>query len=101
MGPRRVLATARVALADRLEKRLPAITSPVLVVRGVRDAITTESWCRRVTGLAPGAAMLGGSDARAASTREATLVRLPVADRSNAGTSRHPSTGRRGGVRSS
>ena len=53
MGPRRVLATARVALADAPEGRLAAIASPVLVLRGERDAITTDAWCRRVAALAP------------------------------------------------
>ena len=53
MGPRRVLATAGAALRDRPESRLPRLVAPVLVLRGERDAITTEPWCRRLASLAP------------------------------------------------
>lgn len=59
MGPRRVLATAREALADRPERRLPYIESPVLVVRGERDATTTLDWARRCAALAPQGAFAG------------------------------------------
>jgi pimeloyl-ACP methyl ester carboxylesterase len=41
MGPRRILTTARAALADEPERRLPRIQAPVLVLRGERDALTT------------------------------------------------------------
>lgn len=53
MGPRRFLATARAALADRPEQRLPHVESPLLVVRGERDATTTVAWARRCAALAP------------------------------------------------
>jgi pimeloyl-ACP methyl ester carboxylesterase len=53
MGPRRMLATARSALADEPERRLPTISAPVLVVRGERDALTTREWARRCAALAP------------------------------------------------
>lgn len=53
MGPRRVLATAGSALRDRPESRLPRVGTPVLVLRGARDAITTDAWCRRLAALAP------------------------------------------------
>ena len=53
MGPRRIFATARAALADVPEQRLPAIEAPVLVVRGERDAVTTPGWARRCAALAP------------------------------------------------
>jgi len=53
MGPRRMLATARAALADEPERRLPTIEAPVLVVRGERDALTTLGWARRCAALAP------------------------------------------------
>jgi pimeloyl-ACP methyl ester carboxylesterase len=53
MGPRRILATARAALADVPEERLPRICAPVLVVRGARDALTTSGWARRCAALAP------------------------------------------------
>ena len=53
MGLRRVLATARAALADRPESRLPLVDHPLLVVRGERDAMTTLEWARRCARLAP------------------------------------------------
>ena len=53
MGTRRVLATARVALEDRPEARLVNIDLPVLVLRGERDGITTDAWCRHCARLAP------------------------------------------------
>lgn len=53
MGPRRIFATARAALADVPEHRLPKIEAPVLVVRGERDALTTVGWARRCAALAP------------------------------------------------
>ena len=37
MGPRRVWGTYRAALADRIEDKLPALQTPVLLVRGERD----------------------------------------------------------------
>jgi len=53
MGPRRVLVTAGAALWDRPEARLPRLRAPVLVLRGARDAITTDAWCARCAALAP------------------------------------------------
>lgn len=53
MGARRLLVTARAALEDRPERRLPALEAPLLVVRGERDAIVTRAWARRLAELAP------------------------------------------------
>ena len=53
MGPRRLIATARAALNDRPECRLPGIRLPVLVLRGERDALTTLAWARKCALLAP------------------------------------------------
>jgi pimeloyl-ACP methyl ester carboxylesterase len=52
-GPAGVLATAQSALADRPEEKLPRIESPVLVLRGERDALTTSAWTERCARLAP------------------------------------------------
>jgi pimeloyl-ACP methyl ester carboxylesterase len=52
MGARRVVATARFALADCPEIKLPEITTPVLVVRGGRDALTSNGWAERCAALA-------------------------------------------------
>ena len=48
MGLRALLATARSALADRIEDRLPLIRQPVLVVRGERDPFVSAEWAERV-----------------------------------------------------
>ena len=53
MGPRRLVATALLALGDRPEDKLPRITAPVLVIRGDRDAITTRDWAECCARLAP------------------------------------------------
>ena len=53
MGVPRVVATARAALDDRPETRLPALESPLLVLRGEHDGITTSDWGRRLASLAP------------------------------------------------
>ena len=53
MGVPRVVATARAALDDRPETRLRALESPLLVLRGEHDGITTSDWGRRLASLAP------------------------------------------------
>jgi pimeloyl-ACP methyl ester carboxylesterase len=50
-GPRRVLATLRHALADRIEEKLPAIVQPTLVVCGARDPVVTARWASEVARL--------------------------------------------------
>jgi 2-hydroxy-6-oxonona-2,4-dienedioate hydrolase len=53
MGIRALLATARSALADRIEDRLPLIEQPTLVLRGSKDAFVTAAWAERVVALLP------------------------------------------------
>lgn len=53
MGPFALASTSRHALADRPEDKLPEVKSPVLVLRGEHDAITTRGWVRRCAALAP------------------------------------------------
>jgi len=48
-----LLATARSALADRIEERLPLITQPALVVRGERDGFVGQTWAETATDLLP------------------------------------------------
>ncbi len=55
MGPRRILATARFALADPFAGKLPAVRAPTLVVRGGRDPIAPQEWVERVARLLPDA----------------------------------------------
>jgi 2-hydroxy-6-oxonona-2,4-dienedioate hydrolase len=52
MGPSRLLRTAWLALDDRPEDKLPRVATPVLVLRGDRDAITTRPWAERCASLA-------------------------------------------------
>lgn len=46
-------AQLRHLLADRVEDRLPDITARTLVVRGDRDPIVSEGWCREAASLVP------------------------------------------------
>src|SRR5206468_9104904 len=52
-GVSALLATARSALADRIEERLPLITQPVLVVRGERDGFVGQTWAEAAAALLP------------------------------------------------
>ena len=47
-GPRRFLATARALLDDPLERKLPYLHTPTVVVRGSRDPIVPRAWTRQV-----------------------------------------------------
>ena len=46
--PRALLATARSALADRIENRLPLIEAPTAVVRGANDCFVSDRWSAEV-----------------------------------------------------
>jgi len=52
-GIRALLATARSALADRIEDRLPLIEQPTLVLRGSQDPFVSVAWAERVAALLP------------------------------------------------
>lgn len=52
-GPLRFAATARSALDDRPEDKLPRIPAPALVVKGGRDGFVSTAWCKRVAGGLP------------------------------------------------
>lgn len=49
----RVLKTLRHALADPVERKLPMLACPVLVIRGARDPIVPQPWVERVVRLIP------------------------------------------------
>jgi pimeloyl-ACP methyl ester carboxylesterase len=53
VGVGALLTTARAALADRIEERLPLIEQPAVVVRGDHDAFVGQSWAERATALLP------------------------------------------------
>lgn len=47
------LLTARVALRDQIEAKLPLVQVPTLVVRGKRDRLVPQAWAEEVTRLLP------------------------------------------------
>jgi pimeloyl-ACP methyl ester carboxylesterase len=51
-GPRRVLRTLKHAVGHRIDRRLPMVTAPVLVLRGEHDPIAPTAWVRRAAELA-------------------------------------------------
>jgi 2-hydroxy-6-oxonona-2,4-dienedioate hydrolase len=53
VGIRRLLATARVVLEDRIEERLPLVGQPTVVVYGENDGFIGREWAERVAALLP------------------------------------------------
>ena len=53
VGIRPLLATARSALADRIEERLPRIEQPTVVVHGEEDGFVGLDWAERAASLLP------------------------------------------------
>ncbi|MEO7909310.1 MAG: alpha/beta fold hydrolase [Roseiflexaceae bacterium] len=52
-GLREALATARFAIEDRIEAKLPALHMPVLVVSGEHDPLAPPRWAAELAGLLP------------------------------------------------
>ncbi|GAA3760959.1 pimeloyl-ACP methyl ester carboxylesterase [Spinactinospora alkalitolerans] len=52
-GPRRLVATFAHALADPVERKLPRVRGPALVLRGTRDPVVPHEWGAEVAGLLP------------------------------------------------
>lgn len=53
-----LLATARSALTDRIEQRLPLIAQPTLVLCGEADGFVSAEWAERVVALLPRSALV-------------------------------------------
>lgn len=53
MGPRRIVATARYALADDFAVKLEHVRQPALVIRGEHDQIVSQEWAERVAAALP------------------------------------------------
>jgi len=53
VGLRRLVATARAALDDRIEDRLPLVEQPAVVVRGGADEFVSAAWAEQVASLLP------------------------------------------------
>jgi 2-hydroxy-6-oxonona-2,4-dienedioate hydrolase len=52
-GLRATLATARYAIEDRIETKLPALHMPILVVSGAHDSLAPLRWAAELAGLLP------------------------------------------------
>jgi pimeloyl-ACP methyl ester carboxylesterase len=52
-GVRGIIATARMALRDYQEVKLPHVSAPTLVVRGSRDVLVPQDWAERMVTLLP------------------------------------------------
>jgi pimeloyl-ACP methyl ester carboxylesterase len=57
-GARRTLRTAKLAIEDKIEQKLPHMRVPTLVVRGGRDPIVSQRWAEDVTNLLPNARLV-------------------------------------------
>jgi 2-hydroxy-6-oxonona-2,4-dienedioate hydrolase len=53
VGPRRIVATARAALRDRIEDKLPLVAVPSIVIHGSRDPLSPARWCEHAARLLP------------------------------------------------
>ena len=52
-GPRRFIETARYALRDRIEDKLPSVAAPTIVACGSRDGLVSPGWCDAAARLLP------------------------------------------------
>ena len=52
-GLRRAWSTARYLMADAIERKLPQVRAPTLVVRGERDPMVPQRWAEEATRLLP------------------------------------------------
>jgi len=52
-GLQRIIATAKMALDDCMEAKLPKITVPTLVLRGSEDVLVPQEWAERMVHLLP------------------------------------------------
>ncbi len=53
LGVRRLVGMVEIGLNDPIERKLPGVCAPTLVVRGSRDLIVPENWAEEVTALLP------------------------------------------------
>jgi 2-hydroxy-6-oxonona-2,4-dienedioate hydrolase len=56
-GLRRIRATIRMAIEDRIENKLPGIVAPTLVVRGGRDPLVPQPWAEEIVRRLPRGAL--------------------------------------------
>jgi pimeloyl-ACP methyl ester carboxylesterase len=52
-GPKRFVQTFRFVLRDQIERYLPDVQAPTLIVRGEHDAVVPQRWAEEVTAMLP------------------------------------------------
>ena len=57
-GLRRTVRTLKYAFADPMEKRLPRVQVPTLIMRGARDPIVPQDWVEELHRLLPGSQLV-------------------------------------------
>ena len=77
-GLRRVLATLRLSVRHRIDRRLPLVQAPVLFLRGERDPIAPPRWLGQAAGLTAEAetAVVPGAAHNAITTAGSVVARL-------------------------
>ena len=58
IGIRRILKTGQYSLNDPIEKKLPSMRQPTLVIRGENDPLVTQAWAEKVIQLLPKAKLV-------------------------------------------
>jgi 2-hydroxy-6-oxonona-2,4-dienedioate hydrolase len=57
-GIPRFVGTFRVAVADRVEEKLPHVTAPAIVIRGSRDPLVSQEWAEQFASALPSARLV-------------------------------------------
>jgi len=60
----------QIALADRIEEKLPRLPIPVLIVRGAHDPIVSQRWVEDLTSLLPNGRLIITQGAHTPNFRE-------------------------------
>lgn len=79
--PRRILRTLQHSVSHRMERRIPLVGAPILVLRGQHDPIVPAEWAREATALAQrgGSAVIPGAAHNAVTTAGTVVAALAVA----------------------
>jgi len=100
--PLRVLESLRLAIADHVEKKLPLVKAPTLVVRGSTDPIATRRWVNEMVALLPsgrmaeiegtGHAVNYSAPEKFVVLIESFLKQITISHRANSASARTPSS---------
>lgn len=84
-GVRRAWRTFDIALADRIDRRLPRVRAPVLITRGAKETVASQRWVRELDRLLPEAetAVVPGAphDANYTTPDELAALVIPFLER--------------------